>query len=97
MTSVDSTVELAPIIYAAGINTSTGPTDTSSDGSTNINTSMAMADDTGINACLLVGVVVDSTIYVPAKGGPVTALEPALVPEHGWTQKTKRLYDEIRD
>ena len=97
MTSADSTVELAPIIYAAGINTSTGPIDTSSGGSTNINTSMAMADDTGGDARLVVGVVVDSNIDVPVEGGPVPTLEPALAPEHSRDQKNKKLYDESRD
>ena len=88
---------MAPIIDADDSNTSTVPTYTSSGGSTNSNTSMAMADDTGGDARLVVGVVVDSNIDVPVEGGPVPTLEPALAPEHSRDQKNKKLYDESRD
>ena len=74
MTSDSSTSELVPIIDADDSNTSTGPTNTSSGGSTNSNTSMAMADYVGGDARLVVGLVVESTIDVPVEGGPVPAL-----------------------
>ena len=66
LTSASDTVVSASIIDAADINTSTGPMDTSIDGRTSSNTSMDMADDIVEDICLVLVVVVYSTMNVTA-------------------------------
>ena len=66
MTSSSSTAELAPIIGASDRNTSTYPTDISRSGRYRSNTSMAIEYDTGEGTRLVVVVVVDYTMDLPA-------------------------------
>ena len=75
-----ATEELAQSIGAVDSNTITGHTYKIIGGSTSGNTSMDVVDDMGVDTYLVVEVVVDSTMNVPAEFEPVTTLELALVP-----------------
>ena len=80
MNSDSETAESAPRIVTDDSSSSTGPTDTSSGGSTSINTIMVVFDYTGEYTHLVVTVVVGYNMDVPSEGYPVPIMEPDLVP-----------------